>query len=268
MNLRRKIELLTNQIDDGNLGTPRDFDGWLNRTEVVLRSVFGADSAMHKKFAGVSYSPDFYYEGMDISGYQPQGVREVISILEAGILEAELADEDIELAVEIENVITTTETPEQSAEAARDGRVFIVHGHNGALKHELARFLVSLTGHEPVILHEQANNGRSLIEKFENNAATTGYAVVLLTADDLGRAKDADADRPRGRQNVIFEMGFFFGALGRRRVAVLYEEGVEEPGDVTGLVYIPIDSAGGWRLNVARELSDAGIPVSWEALAR
>lgn len=143
-----------------------------------------------------------------------------------------------------------------------------MHGHDDARKHELARFLARVTGEEPVILHEQPNRGRVLIEKFEQSAAGTGFAVVLLTADDMGRTKSDDDEQPRGRQNVVFEMGFFFGALGRERVAVLYEAGVEIIGDVNGLVYIPLDGAGAWKNDLASELSAAGLPVSWEALGK
>ncbi|MBT2551560.1 TIR domain-containing protein [Arthrobacter sp. ISL-5] len=142
----------------------------------------------------------------------------------------------------------------------------MVHGHDQARKHELARFLRTLTGLEPVILHEQPNMGAVLIEKLETSAATTGFAVVLLTADDLGRAKKDTEDKPRGRQNVIFEMGFFFGTLRRGHVAVLLDEGVEEPGNIKGLVYTPLDGGGAWKATIAREIEAAGISVDWAAL--
>ena len=71
---------------------------------------------------------------------------------------------------------------------------------------------------------------------------------------------------PRARQNVVFEMGFFFGALGRERVAVLYEEGVELPSDVDGLVYILLDRSGAWKTAVSREITAAGFQVDLKAL--
>jgi predicted nucleotide-binding protein len=66
-------------------------------------------------------------------------------------------------------------------------------------------------------------------------------------------------DQPRGRQNVIFELGFFFGKLGRERVCVLLAGGVEEPSDIAGLVYITIDAGGAWKYQLARELTAADI---------
>lgn len=116
------------------------------------------------------------------------------------------------------------------------------------------------------MLHEQPSGGRTILEKFEKHAADAGYAVVLLTADDQGGvASDSDL-RPRGRQNVIFELGFFFGKLGRDRVAVLLGSGVEEPSDIRGLVYIPFDPAGTWKHRLARELVGAGIDVDYSRI--
>lgn len=249
------MQLLDEQIAAAKGGHPDDFSVWRNKTDVVLRTVLGEDTPLHKKFKAVRYSPQVMYSGMDTSGYRPAGVNSVISILESAKLE-------LELAAEVEAAVQPSGTGEVQ------NKTFIVHGHDDARKHELARFLARVTGEEPVVLHEQPNKGRVLIEKFEQSAAGTGFAVVLLTADDLGRARADAEDQPRGRQNVVFEMGFFFGALGRERVAVLYEEGVEVIGDVNGLVYIALDPAGAWKSDLASELDAAGLPVNWEALGK
>jgi hypothetical protein len=140
------------------------------------------------------------------------------------------------------------------------GPIFVVHGHARALLHEAVRVLERATRRDVVVLHEQANQGRTILEKFEDHAGSAAYAVVLLTGDDRGGAAP-EAHQPRGRQNVVFELGFFFGRLGRSRVAVLLERDVEKPSDIDGLVYIPIDGAGAWKYELARELSSAGIPV-------
>ena len=193
---------------------------------------------------------------MDTSGYRPAGVRSVISILNAAKLELDLANETPAAP------ITTNDSTFQ--------RVFIVHGQDDKRKYELESYLQKLVREAPVILHQQPNGGRVLIEKFEDSAASVGYAVVLLTADDVGRpaALELQDDRPRGRQNVVFEMGFFIGLIGRARVAVLYDEGVELPSDINGLVYIPLDSAGAWKGKLASELDHATIAVDWSAVGR
>ena len=65
----------------------------------------------------------------------------------------------------------------------------------------------------------------------------------------------------RARQNVVFELGFFIGALGRSRVAVLYEDGVELPSDMNGILYTILDAQGAWRIGLGRELRAAGFAV-------
>lgn len=139
--------------------------------------------------------------------------------------------------------------------------MFLVHGHDGAAKHEVARFVERITGKSPVILDEQVNRGRTLVEKFEAHATTAAYAIVLVTPDDVGRVNGTDpaTDQPRARQNVVFELGYFFGKLGRNRVAVL-NSGVKKPSDVDGLVYIGYP-AGNWQVELAKELHAAGVPV-------
>jgi len=111
------------------------------------------------------------------------------------------------------------------------------------------------------VLHEQPNAGLTILEKFENYAGEVSFAVVLLTGDDKGGVRSSDGRNLRGRQNVIFELGFFFGKLGRTRVAVLLEENVEKPSDIDGLVYIALDQSGAWKYALAKELEAGGIPV-------
>ncbi|PVW02517.1 hypothetical protein DEA06_15335 [Microbacterium sp. Gd 4-13] len=257
MELARKLELIDKQISDANGGFPEDFEAWRNRTEVVVRTIFGDPSVILGKFNEVSYFPGVWWEGMDTSGYQPAGVNEVVAILNAAKLELEIGAETIAPAEPTTTVLPST-------------RVFIVHGRDDARKFELASFLQNLTGEQPVILHQQANGGQVLIEKLEEHAGRAGFAVVLLTGDDVGRAKELDAAdaRPRARQNVILEMGFFFGLIGRQRVAVLYESNVELPSDISGLVYTEVDAAGGWKPKLAAELDRAGIKVDWAKLAQ
>lgn len=135
-------------------------------------------------------------------------------------------------------------------------KVFIVHGHDEAALQGLARFLEKL-GLEAIILKEQPNQGRTIIEKFEDSAKEVGFAVVLLTPDDLGSAVTGAEQSFRGRQNVIFELGFFAGALGRGRVCLLRKGEVEMPSDLYGIVYTDMDSAGGWKHQLVAELKAA-----------
>jgi predicted nucleotide-binding protein len=151
-------------------------------------------------------------------------------------------------------------------DAAEIESIFIVHGHDEGLKLAVHGFLRDVTDIDPVILHDQPSRGRTVLEKFEAVGSAAGYAIVLLSKDDVGGAAEESELRPRARQNVVWEFGFFAGAIGRSHVAVLYEEGVELPSDLHGLVYIPVDDGGGWKLLLARELKDAGIHLNAEKL--
>lgn len=146
------------------------------------------------------------------------------------------------------------------------GRVFIVHGHDEASRETVARFIVSV-GLEPVILHEQANRGMTVLEKLIANG-DVGYAVVLLTPDDLGRSIAEGDDKPRARQNVILELGYFLGRLGRERVMALLRGSVEIPSDYLGVLYEEYDDGGGWRRKLARELQTAGYEIDWNKVMR
>lgn len=96
-------------------------------------------------------------------------------------------------------------------------KIFIVHGHNNQIKSEVARVLEKLNL-DPIILHEQADNGMTIIEKFEQHSNDVNFAIILLTADDFGNVKTEENTKPRARQNVIFEMGYFYAKLGRKNV--------------------------------------------------
>lgn len=134
--------------------------------------------------------------------------------------------------------------------------VFIVHGHNNEIKINVARTIEKL-GLKPIILHEQPNEGKTIIEKFEEHS-NVGFAIVLLTNDDLGKSKKDDNLNSRARQNVILELGYFIGKLGRNRVCPLYTKGVELPSDLYGLLYTELDQADSWKFALAKELKTAG----------
>lgn len=137
---------------------------------------------------------------------------------------------------------------------SHEDSVFIVHGRDNRVKEKVAVFLKEL-GMNPIILHEQSNEGRTIIEKFEHHSSNVKYAVVLLTPDDLGGLRSKPEERsPRARQNVVFEMGYFFGSLGRRRVCALVSPEVEEPSDIYGITYIPLDQRDEWKGSLVREL--------------
>jgi predicted nucleotide-binding protein len=140
-----------------------------------------------------------------------------------------------------------------------ESKVFIVHGHDSGLLHSVARFINSFNI-EPIILQEQTGNGQTIIEKLEINS-DVNFAIVLLTPDDLGKAMSGKELKHRARQNVILELGFFFGKLGRTNVRALYDEKVELPSDLIGTEYIKIDNSDGWKLKLAKEMQQSGLKI-------
>ncbi len=145
-------------------------------------------------------------------------------------------------------------------------KVFLVHGHAEEPNQAVAAFLRSL-GLEVVILHEQANRGQTIIEKFEKHSDVR-FAVVLLTPDDVGASVlHPEKTRRRARQNVILELGYFLAKLGRNNVCCLYVEGVESPSDYDGVLYVSYDQGGAWRSKLIKEFSAAGIEVDADTLS-
>lgn len=227
-------------------------DAWKAKTVAVMRQALGVNSSTLNRFADLSYHIGVYSgapgEAEQDRQYFAQQVLRAGALIEAAIYEVEL--------------MMDSDQAQPARDAAAGPRtVFLVHGHDGSAKYAVARFVERVTEVPLVILDEQVNRGRTLVEKFEAHAASAAFAIVLLTPDDVGRVKSApqSGDQPRARQNVVFELGFFFGKLGRDRVAVI-NAGVEEPSDVEGLSYINYPT-GNWQVELAKELQAAGIPV-------
>ena len=158
------------------------------------------------------------------------------------------------LKTSITNVTVTTENiirPNMS-------QVFIVHGHDELSKIETARFIEKL-GFEPIILHEQASSGQTIIEKIESYS-NVGFGIILYTHCDLGSKKGNEQNlKPRARQNVVFEHGFLIGKIGRKNVCALVKDNVETPNDISGVVYVSM--TGDWKLDLAKELRNSGYNI-------
>ena len=159
-------------------------------------------------------------------------------------------------------------TVNRSANGNVSNKVFIVHGHDNEAKQEMARTLEK-AGFEAVILHEQPDGGCTIIEKIEKYSDVS-FAVVLYTECDKGRAKEeaVDSEKYRARQNVVFEHGYLIGKLGRSHVCAFVKGKVETPGDISGVVYVPMDSNGAWKMQLGNNMKDVGIDVDLNKLCR
>ena len=175
---------------------------------------------------------------------------------------AGLAEEDkIEVHAEPRKdwVILENNGSEESVVTKMSKKVFVVHGRDDLTKNEVSLFLRAI-GLEPIILHMRPNGGRHLLTKFQEESDGADFAVVLMTPDDEGGLAGAAEMRPRARQNVVLELGFFLGKLGPANVAALMRDDVEKPSDFDGIAYIPFDASGSWKTQLARELQYAKVP--------
>jgi len=140
-------------------------------------------------------------------------------------------------------------------------KVFLVHGHKTELRRTVSGYLRKL-GLVPIVLQEAPDESRTIIEKLEKYSDVE-FAVILLTGDDrcdAGR-RSADGHESRARQNVVLELGYFLGRLGRNRVCILYEKGVDMPSDVKGVLYKKLDLERAWQRSLRKELKHAGLSI-------
>lgn len=173
------------------------------------------------------------------------------------LLEIELNSKKDEKQTLIEKKVSSNNR-ENLAEKSKS-KVFIVHGHEEGLKQSVARFLEK-QGIKPIIISEQPTGSNTIIEQIEKYS-DVDFAVVLMTGDDEGRKKGNRNFKKRARQNVILELGYFLGKLGRKHVAVIYENDVEIPSDFSGILYIPYDLHEAWKIKLAKELKDIGFEL-------
>lgn len=150
--------------------------------------------------------------------------------------------------------------PSAEGKDAEMANVFVVHGHDDGARAEVCRTIESLDL-EPIVLSEQTDMGRTVIEKFEKHSEGAAYAVVLLTPDDEGRLMGEKDLHPRARQNVVLELGYFYAKLGRANVCALVKGNLELPSDISGVIHKKIENGNSWKYELAREMQAAGLPV-------
>lgn len=256
-----KIESLIDRIDELQRierGSAQ-FKKWIRDTQVALEHIFGKESRHITDFNRIRYSLGAFSNSTPNHKFQQryiEGLENAKHVLVSMIEEIQEYWEESGEADALPQDESTASIPLQ----LESNKVFIIHGHDAGTKETVARFIAQL-GLEPVILHEQANQGRTIIEKFEDHS-DVGYAIALITPDDTGASiKEPENVRQRARQNVIFEFGYFLGKLGRKNVAGLVKGDIEAPSDYSGVLYIPIDESGAWRFLLIKELKSVGYEV-------
>ena len=244
-----------------------EFSMWLRETETLLIHAFGPKSRQVHDFKAISYYPPIISFGpyddnrdTDYQTFYLSGLQTARECLLAIVTEVKdfYPDEPEQAPVDVN--AKTFEQRGGSNAGSNSRKVFVVHGHDEGMKSSVARFLEKLDLH-PIILHEQPNEGKTIIEKFEANA-DVAFAVVLISPDDEGNEKGKkDKLQSRARQNVILELGYFIGRLGRAHVCALQSGDIETPTDVLGVLYVPYDLNGGWKIQLVKEIRAAGISL-------
>ena len=249
MDWQNKLRKLYNEIDElknKDSSSDSDFKAWKTDVQLCLSGLYGENSIQFKNFNSRHFSPMVI--GGNTDWHKPY-VRD----LETTKKEFERYICDFE-----EEGINTNMGKNRTS----NNKVFIVHGHDGELKEKVARRLEQ-QGIEAIILSEQVNRGRTIIEKLEAYS-DVNVAIILFTQDDLGVAKEEKGnEKYRARQNVVFEAGYFIGYLGRENIIMIADENVEIPGDLSGMVYTTRDS---WEFEMLKELNAAGMKVNMNKL--
>lgn len=252
--MNNNLELIQNlikqaeQIEYHN----EQLDAVEKRGDMLFRKIFGDKTHYLKSLKDIKYFPGIWTsetpDSVFVNSFN-DGKRQLLNLLNVVV-------EDIMLDTKLnesQKEITTTLSK----------NVFIVHGHNEEMRLATARTIEKLKLH-PIILHEQPNKGKTIIEKFTDNS-DVAFTIVLLSADDIAYSKKEKPEtaKSRARQNVIFELGYFIGKLGRERVLVLHEieDNFEIPSDYSGVLFVPFDRTGKWQFDLVKELKALGISV-------
>jgi predicted nucleotide-binding protein len=235
-----------------------NLDAFRRKAKITVQQIFGPDSEHLRDLNSVQFTSPFYISnarpGVDIRSWN-NGWNQLNNLLNSLLI-----------AIDLSNLlpqIPLQPSTEKEHIEPTSNKVFIVHGHDEAMKQAVARTLEKLDL-EPVILHEKPNKGRTIIEKF-SDYSDVSFAVVLLSPDDIGYSKEEgpNKSKSRARQNVILELGYFLGATHRERVLVLFkdETNFEIPSDYTGVIFVAFDDPGRWQIDLIRELKACGFTI-------
>lgn len=263
---QKALELLKKRIEELDSLPPRTADNddlsefitWKTNTTSTINNIF--NDSKYLDFKKISYSLSMWSSGMADSVYidaHNDGLKKAKSFLSAYIKEIEdfWEDDNIVVTQQPKKIIKQPTLPQAIKEKSKD--IFIVHGHDDGLVAKVQLFLNKI-GLNGIVLHEQANLGKVILEKLEYYT-NVDFAIVLYTPCDLGKAKEDEELKARARQNVVFEHGYLMGKLGRKNVTFLVDAEIETPGDISGAVYSSVSNH--WQFEILKELKAVGYNV-------
>jgi predicted nucleotide-binding protein len=224
------------------------------RAEMLFRKIFNDKTPYIKSLKEITYSPQIWHTETPESVFESKfndGKDKLLNLLR-------VVYEDLQL-----NII-----PMKSTSIADSRDVYIVHGYNEQMKSVVVRAIEQLKL-ASVILHEHPDKGKNIFQKFTDYPNPI-YVIVLLSADEVAYEKDHSPETAqyRATQNVILELGYFIGKIGRERVLVLHEtvSNFEIPTDYRGIPFVPFDKVGGWISELVKNLTALGIYIDENSL--
>lgn len=229
------------------------FEKWQRDARVRLSNIFGGSSDHSKEFDQIYYSPFVALSDDPDSVYDRSFIEGLGS---ASVMLQSMIDE-IRDFWEEEVPASDTSHETERPQSINTSQIFIIHGRDHGTRDTVTRFIETF-GIEAIVLEEQPDQGLTIIEKFEQYSQCD-FAIALFTPDDVG-GLSSESLRPRIRQNVTFEFGYFIGKYGRDRVRALVKSSPEIPSDYSGVIYISLDD-GNWKLLLIRELKSAGFTI-------
>ncbi len=207
----------------------------------------------------------------DVISLQNKDIEQYIYLIEQLKKYYELVLNRISILVEYEEkikekILNERRERENLKLCGLNKKVFIMHGHDLGVKEMVARFLEKIELN-PIILEEESDEGDTIIEKLERCASDVEFAIALLTPDDVGALKSNSENlKDRVRQNVILELGYFTGKIGRKRICILNKDVEEIPSDYQGILYIPLDGKESWKISLAKQLKSAGFKINLDKI--
>jgi len=226
------------------IGHDREFNDWFESVLYAIRKISGPQS------------PDLH-EFRELKFFDDDAIQILSDFSEAELIIDNLLKNIGNWTEEKIKVRKQFEFSQQRKQLS--SKIFIVYGHDGDALESAKKLCIELQL-EPVLLPERESKGQTIIEKFERLSKECGFALILLTPDDKGKSKSKKILHDRARQNVILELGYFYGSFGRERVLVAYKEGVELPSDMHGIIYSKFHSdVNEIKEDFVRELGSCGI---------
>ena len=253
MSYYESLMKLYDEIDKKVTSDDSSFKTWHAKVEITLEKAFGKKSKILNDFEDTLFVPIIYTFNSTLQDFIDScadGLKSTKAVFKAYLEELK---ENEERNDNMQNQIKNNNTQ------LNFSKIFIVHGHDDGLVQKVAR-MIERQKIKPIILNEQANLGRTIIEKLEGYS-NVGGAICLFTPDDEGHEKGSSQIENRARQNVVFEAGYFMGKLGRKSVVVLSNKETTLPSDMSGIVYTNSES---WESDLLIELKEIGYNINFD----